>query len=49
MNVWPFIEAEEAEQGNVKRTCELLEVSRAAFYTHRKHVLSIPRSCGHLR
>ncbi len=37
MNVWPFIEAEEAGQGNVKRTCELLEVSRAAFYTHRKH------------
>ncbi len=37
MNVWPFIEAEEAGQGNVKRTCQLLEVSRAAFYTHRKH------------
>ena len=37
MNMWPFIEAEEAGQGNVKRTCELLEVSRAAFYEHRKH------------
>ena len=37
MNMWPFIEAEEAQQGNVKRTCELLEVSRAAFYTHRKN------------
>lgn len=37
MNVWPFIEAEQAEQRNVKRTCELLEVSRAAYYTQRKH------------
>lgn len=31
--MWPFIEAEEAGRGNVKRTCELLEISRAAFYT----------------
>ena len=37
MTVWPFIEAEEAEQHSVKRACELLEVSRAAFYEHRKH------------
>ena len=37
MSVWPFIEAEQAEQRNVKRTCELLEVSRAAYYTQRKH------------
>jgi transposase InsO family protein len=28
----PFIEAEKAQQRNVKRACELLEVSRAAFY-----------------
>jgi hypothetical protein len=40
MNVYPFIEAEKAEQRNVRRTCELLEVSRAAFYDHIKHVPS---------
>lgn len=32
MNVYPFIEAEQAEGRNVKRSCELLEVSRSAFY-----------------
>jgi transposase InsO family protein len=32
VNVYPFIEAEKAQQRNVKRACELLEVSRAAFY-----------------
>lgn len=40
MRLWPFIEVEEAEQGNVKRTCELLEVSRAAYYERRKHIPS---------
>ena len=45
MNMWPFIEAEEAQQGNVSRTCQLLEVSRSAFYTHRQHVPS-RRSLG---
>ena len=35
MNVYPFIEAEKAQQRSVKRACELLEVSRAAYYTHR--------------
>ena len=35
MNVYPFIEAEKAQQCNVKRACELLEVSRAAYYAHR--------------
>jgi transposase InsO family protein len=35
MNVYPFIEAERAQQRNVKRACELLEVSRAAYYTQR--------------
>ena len=30
MNVYPFIEAEKAQQRSVKRACELLEVSRAA-------------------
>ena len=32
MSVYPFIEAEKAQQRNVKRACELLKVSRAAFY-----------------
>ena len=35
MNVYPFIEAEKAQQRTVKRACELLEVSRAAYYAHR--------------
>ena len=35
MNVYPFIEAEKAQQRNVKRACELLEVSRSAYYQHR--------------
>ena len=40
MNLYPFIEAEKAQQRNVKRACELLEVSRAAFYTDRASVRS---------
>jgi hypothetical protein len=32
VNCYPVIEAEKAQQRNVKRACELLEVSRAAFY-----------------
>jgi transposase InsO family protein len=36
VNVYPFIEAENAgDRGNVKRACELLKVSHAAYYTHR--------------
>jgi putative transposase len=36
VNVYPFIEAENAaEGGNVKRACTLLKISRAAYYTHR--------------
>jgi transposase InsO family protein len=35
VNVYRFIEAEKAQQRNVKRTCELLEVSRAAYYAQR--------------
>jgi putative transposase len=31
----PFIEAETAQQRNVKGACELLEVSRAAYYAQR--------------
>jgi putative transposase len=40
VNVWPFIEVEEAGQHSVKRACELLEVSRAAYYEQRKHLPS---------
>ena len=40
MRLWPFIEVEEAEQRNVKRACELLEVSRAAYYSQRNHAPS---------
>ncbi len=36
MNVYPFIEAEKAERRNVKRACELLQVSRAAYYADRR-------------
>jgi hypothetical protein len=35
VNVYPFIEAEKAQQRPLKRACELLEVSRAAYYAHR--------------
>lgn len=37
MNVFPFIEAEKAEQHNVAKACELLEVSRSAFYEWHQH------------
>lgn len=40
MTVWPFIEAEQAEQRNVARACALLEVSRSAFYDWHQHVPS---------
>jgi transposase InsO family protein len=35
VNIYPFIEAEKAGDHNVKRACELLEVSRAAYYAQR--------------
>lgn len=35
MNVYPFIEAENAGNGNVDRACALLKVSRSAYYAHR--------------
>src|SRR5215207_133285 len=35
VNVYPFIEAERAQQRTLKRACELLEVSRAAYYAQR--------------
>ena len=41
MSVFPFIEAEKAEQvGNVAKACELLEVSRSAYYDWSRHVPS---------
>src|SRR5262245_10327875 len=40
VNVYPFIEAESVKQRSVKRACELLQVSRAAYYTHRAGTLS---------
>ena len=35
MNVYRFVEAERVSDGNVKRACELLEVSRSAYYQQR--------------
>jgi transposase InsO family protein len=35
VKVYPFIEAEKRQQRNVKRACELLQVSRAAYYAAR--------------
>ncbi len=35
MNVYPFIEAEKVADRNVSRACELLEVSRSAYYEQR--------------
>jgi transposase InsO family protein len=40
VSVFPFIEAEKAEQGNVAKACELLEVSRSAFYDWHQHLPS---------
>ncbi|WP_275466853.1 hypothetical protein [Streptomyces noursei] len=43
MTVHPFIEAEKRAGHNVKRACELLQVSRAAFYARRSGMLG-PRA-----
>jgi len=41
VSVFPFIEAEKVEQRDtVKRSCELLAVSRSAFYEWHKHIPS---------
>jgi transposase InsO family protein len=40
MNVYPFVEAEQAGQRNVAKACALLAVSRAAYYQWSKHVPS---------
>jgi transposase InsO family protein len=40
VDVYRFIEAEKAQQRNVKRACVLLEVSRVAYYAHRADSVS---------
>jgi len=35
VTVYPFIEAEKTQRRNAKRACQLLEVSRSAYYAHR--------------
>lgn len=40
MKVYPFIEAEQAGKHNVLRACELLKVSRSAYYQHHSGELS---------
>jgi transposase InsO family protein len=40
VNIYPFIEAEKACRRNVKRACELLKVSRAAFCQHLRGIPS---------
>jgi transposase InsO family protein len=40
VNVYPFIAAEHAGTHNIKRACELLEVSRSGYYQHRRGSLS---------
>ena len=37
MSVCPFIEAEKVEHRNVTKACELMEVSRSAFYDWVQH------------
>jgi transposase InsO family protein len=54
VNVYPFIEAERAQQRSVKRACELLEVSRAAYYAHHAgtpstHQLVDEELTGHIQ
>ena len=41
MNLYLFIEAEKTQQRTLKRACELLKVSRAAYYAHRVGSVSI--------
>jgi putative transposase len=37
VSVYPFIEAEKVEHRNVAKACELMEVSRSAFYEWQAH------------
>jgi transposase InsO family protein len=45
VNVYPFIEAEQAQRRNVTRACALLKVSRTAFYDQRDQIPT-PRRAG---
>lgn len=40
MKLYPFIEAEQAADHNVNKACELLSVSRSAYYVWSEHVPS---------
>ena len=44
MNRMRFVEAEKAQHHNVAKACELLEVSRSAFYDFARHQPSAPRA-----
>jgi hypothetical protein len=44
VNVHPFIEAEKQQGHNVKRACELLKVSRTAFYARRSATIGPRRA-----
>lgn len=48
MTVHPFIEAEKPAGHNVKRACELLKVSPAAFYARAALAPRAPAQCGAL-
>ena len=37
MSAYPFIEAEKAESRNAAKACELVEVSRSAYYEWQRH------------
>jgi transposase InsO family protein len=43
VSVYPFIEAEKTGKHNVTRACELLKVSRSAYYQHRRGLPSTRR------
>ncbi len=43
MNRYRFVEVEKVQGGNVAKACELLEVSRSAFYDWHQHRLSARR------
>ena len=44
VNVYPFIEAERVERSNARRTCVMLEVSRAAYYGWARQIPSARQS-----
>jgi len=46
VNVYPFIEAEQAQQRNVAKACALLQVSRSAYYDWSAHSPSPRQRAG---